>query len=300
MSAVAQVFGGGRARRGGRLATVLPALVLALLAVAALFPRLLVSQGPDDTEVLAALRPPSAEHPLGTDELGRDVLARLVHGARLSLTIGLGATLLAAVAGIVVGLLAATGPRWADQVLMRALDVLLAFPELLLALLVVAVVGSGTANVLVAIAVAAVPTYARLVRGQALLAVRSGYAEAAAVLGVPRPLIVLRHVLPNVLGPLLVLASIGTGTAVISGSALSFLGLGAPPPAAEWGAMLADGREFLATAWWTATFPGLAIALVVLSVTVLGHRLRDRPAPANEDGPRTGAGTTERIEEVRP
>ncbi|WP_052424541.1 ABC transporter permease [Streptomyces fulvoviolaceus] len=275
MSALAQVAGRG-ARLGMPVAPALAALVLALWAVAVAAPGLLVAADPDATDVVAALRPPGGAHPFGTDELGRDVLSRVVHGARLSLTIGFGATALGVAGGLLLGLLAASGGRRLDQLVMRVQDVLLAFPELLLALLVVTVVGSGTGNVLVAIGVAAVPTYARLVRGQALTVIRSGYVEAAAALGVRRPLVVVRHVLPNVAGPLLVLATIGTGTTVISGSALSFLGLGAAPPAAEWGAMLSDGREFLATAWWTATFPGLAIVSVVLSVTVLGRHLQGR------------------------
>ncbi|MEU6924345.1 ABC transporter permease [Streptomyces sp. NPDC046631] len=258
------------------MAPAVAAAVLVLLGVAVVFPGLLAPHPPNDTDVVSAFRPPGGGHPFGTDELGRDVLSRVVYGARPSLAIGLGATALGVLAGLAIGLLAATGPRVVDRALMRGLDVLLAFPELLLALLVVTVVGSGTANVLVAIGIAAVPTYARLVRGQALPVIGSPYAEAAVVLGVRRPVIVLRHVLPNVTGPLLVLATIGTGTAVISGSALSFLGLGTPPPAAEWGSMLSDGREFLATAWWTATFPGLAIVAVVLSVTVLGRSLRSR------------------------
>ncbi|MEU2134326.1 ABC transporter permease [Streptomyces sp. NPDC018352] len=277
MSAVGRAWDGRAGRRPGwPVAPAVAAAVLALLAVAVVFPRLLAPHPPNDTDVVSALRPPGGAHPFGTDELGRDVLSRVVYGARPSLTIGLGATALGVLAGLVVGLVAATGPRVVDRILMRGLDVLLAFPELLLALLVVTVVGSGTANVLVAIGIAAVPTYARLVRGQALVAIRSHYAEAAKMLGVRRPVIVVRHVLPNVTGPLLILATIGTGTAVISGSALSFLGLGTPPPAAEWGSMLSDGREFLATAWWTATFPGLAIVAVVLSVTVLGRSLRSR------------------------
>ncbi|WP_329191901.1 ABC transporter permease [Streptomyces sp. NBC_01435] len=273
MSVVARTWGGPA---GGRVGRRVAAAVLVLLGVAVVFPGLLAPHPPNDTDVVSAFRPPGGGHPFGTDELGRDVLSRVVYGARPSLAIGLGATALGVLAGLAVGLLAATGPRVVDRALMRGLDVLLAFPELLLALLVVTVVGSGTANVLVAIGIAAVPTYARLVRGQALPVIGSPYAEAAVVLGVRRPVIVLRHVLPNVTGPLLVLATIGTGTAVISGSALSFLGLGTPPPAAEWGSMLSDGREFLATAWWTATFPGLAIVAVVLSVTVLGRSLRSR------------------------
>ncbi|MEE1746389.1 ABC transporter permease [Streptomyces sp. JV184] len=277
MSVVAGTWGGPAGGRAGRrVAPAVAAAVLVLLGVAVVFPGLLAPHPPNDTDVVSAFRPPGGGHPFGTDELGRDVLSRVVYGARPSLAIGLGATALGVLAGLAVGLLAATGPRVVDRALMRGLDVLLAFPELLLALLVVTVVGSGTANVLVAIGIAAVPTYARLVRGQALPVIGSPYAEAAVVLGVRRPVIVLRHVLPNVTGPLLVMATIGTGTAVISGSALSFLGLGTPPPAAEWGSMLSDGREFLATAWWTATFPGLAIVAVVLSVTVLGRSLRSR------------------------
>lgn len=277
MSVVARTWGGPAGGRvGRRVAPAVAAAVLVLLGVAVVFPGLLAPHPPNDTDVVSAFRPPGGGHPFGTDELGRDVLSRVVYGARPSLAIGLGATALGVLAGLAIGLLAATGPRVVDRALMRGLDVLLAFPELLLALLVVTVVGSGTANVLVAIGIAAVPTYARLVRGQALPVIGSPYAEAAVVLGVRRPVIVLRHVLPNVTGPLLVLATIGTGTAVISGSALSFLGLGTPPPAAEWGSMLSDGREFLATAWWTATFPGLAIVAVVLSVTVLGRSLRSR------------------------
>jgi peptide/nickel transport system permease protein len=255
---------------------LLAAAVLALLVLAALFPGLLTGRHPSDTDIGGALLGPGTAHPFGTDELGRDVLARVVYGARPSLTIGLGATALGAALGIPIGLLAAVGGRLLDQVLMRCLEVLLALPELLLALLVVTVVGAGTGNVLVAIGVAAVPNYARLIRAQALVALGSEYVEAAVGLGRGRVHIALRHVLPNVLGPLLVLATIGSGTAIVSGSALSFLGLGPAPPSPEWGGMLSDARDHLGTAWWTGVFPGLAVVAVVLSVTVLGRRLRAR------------------------
>lgn len=253
---------------------------LALLAVLA--PGLLAPYSPTDTHALAALQAPSAAHPFGTDELGRDLWSRVVHGARISLTIGLGATALGVLGGTALGLLAAVGGRRVDPLLMRAVDILLAFPELLLALLVVSIVGAGTANVLVAIGIAAVPNYARLVRAQALVALRAGYVEAAVVLGRRRTAIVLRHVLPNIGGPLLVLATIGTGTAVVSGAALSFLGLGPAPPTAEWGAMLADGRDHLGTAWWVGVFPGLAVAVVVLSLTAFGRRLQSRADGVDE------------------
>ncbi|GHJ38964.1 ABC transporter permease [Streptomyces sp. TS71-3] len=268
-----------RRRRRGLVSPALAAVygalgVLVLLTVFA--PGLLAPYEPNDTHVLSAFQAPGAAHPFGTDELGRDVLSRVIHGARTSLTIGVGASAIGVVGGALVGLLAAVGGSRTDQVLMRAMDVLLAFPELLLALLVVSVVGAGAGNVLAAIGLAAVPNYARLVRAQALVVLRSGYVEAAVVLGAGRGTIVLRHVLPNVAGPLLVLATIGTGTAVVSGAALSFLGLGPAPPTAEWGAMLSEGREYLATAWWVGVFPGVAVAAVVLSLTLLGRHLKSR------------------------
>ncbi|MEV0597817.1 ABC transporter permease [Streptomyces sp. NPDC050315] len=280
MTGVLEAVGRGR-RTGGRppwriLTGVVGVALAALALLAVLAPSLLAPYSPTDTHALAAFQGPGATHPFGTDELGRDVLSRVVHGARLSLTIGVGATACGVLGGTLLGLLAAVGGRRADQMLMRAVDILLAFPELLLALLVVSVVGAGTANVVAAIGVAAVPNYARLVRAQALVVLRSGYVEAAVVLGRRRTAVVLRHVLPNVVGPLLVLATIGTGTAVVSGAALSFLGLGPAPPAPEWGAMLSDGREHLATAWWVGVFPGLAVTAVVLTLTVLGRRLQSR------------------------
>ncbi|GII85877.1 peptide ABC transporter permease [Sphaerisporangium siamense] len=265
-----------RASRARPAGPALAGAVLVALAVAVAFPGLLTGRDPAVTDLTAALSPPGAGHLFGTDELGRDVLARVVYGARTSLLIGIGATVLGALGGTVIGLVAAAGGRRVDQALMRLLDVALAVPELLLALVIVAFTGTGTANVLVAVGLAAVPNYARVVRGQALVAVRSGYAEAAIGLGTPWPVIVLRHVLPNVAGPLLLLATTGTGTSIISGSALSFLGLGPEPPAVEWGAMLADGRENLAVAWWPGVFPGLAVVAVVMSVTVVGRWLQAR------------------------
>ncbi|WP_410585905.1 ABC transporter permease [Amycolatopsis sp. lyj-23] len=263
-----------------RPGTLLAAALAVLLAVAALRPSWLTGAGPADVDPQAILRAPSAAHPFGTDQLGRDVLARVVHGAGYSLGTGLSATLLAVTGGCVFGLLAAFGGRAADQVVSRVVDVLLAFPGLLLALLVIAVLGPGPVTAVPAIGLASIPHYTRLVRGQALVAAHAGYVEAAVALGRPRLAVLLRHVLPNIAGPVLVLATLGTGTAIMIGSSLSFLGLGAQPPAPEWGAMLADGRDFAALAWWPAVFPGAAIAATVVTITVLGRRARDRSAGA--------------------
>ncbi|GCE00763.1 ABC transporter permease [Embleya hyalina] len=272
----------GRAARAARLRPgAVPALVVVTCAVlAALWPDLLTDHSPDTTAPARALRPPDTEHLFGTDQLGRDVYARVVYGARLSLEIGVGATVIGSVVGTVIGLVAGLGGRAADAVSMRATDVLTAFPELLLALLVITVTGPGTTNVLVSIGVASVPGYARLVRSRALVVRRADFVEAGVALGVSRPALVLRHILPNTVGPLLVLASIGTGTAVVSGAALSYLGMGPRPPAAEWGVMLADGQDFVQTAWWITVFPGLAVAAVVMAVTVLGRTLRERGTEA--------------------
>ncbi|GAA4822965.1 ABC transporter permease [Streptomyces ziwulingensis] len=250
------------------------AALLVLLAVVLAFPGLFTTHSPDATDVAAALRPPDGRHWLGTDQLGRDVYTRLVYGTRLSVLIAVGATLIGVGGGALLGLVSACGGRRVDFVLMRAVEVLLGFPELLLALLVVALLGGGTLNVAVALGIAGVPSYARLVRGQARLLLRSEYVEAARVLGVPGWRTVLRHVLPNVGGPLVVLGSIGLGSTIVSGAGLSVLGLGPVPPDADWGAMVADGKDFLQTAWWISVFPGLAVTVVVVTTTLIGRRLQ--------------------------
>ncbi|MFI6178926.1 ABC transporter permease [Nonomuraea sp. NPDC051191] len=255
---------------------LLPVLLLALLALAVLAPGLLAGADPLAADPLGALSPPGGAHPLGTDHLGRDVLARVVHGARHSISIGVGATLLAVVTGALLGLAAGLSPKWLDEALARSFDVLSTLPELLLALLVVAITGPGTVNVILAIAVAQIPNYARVVRAQTFVVRRSGYVEQARTFGRPPAAITFGHVLPNVLGPVPVLATIGLGTAVIAGSGLSFLGMGPQPPAAEWGAMLSEGRNYLRVAWWEALFPGLAITLTVVCLTVVGRRLQRR------------------------
>lgn len=248
------------------------AVVLLVLLVLA-FPELFTGQSPDATNLTATLRPPSPAHPFGTDELGRDVYTRLVYGTRISVAIAACATAIGVGLGAVLGLVSVlAGPR-VDAVLMRAVDTLLAFPELLLALLVVAVIGGGFLNVAIAIGAAAVPNYARLVRGQARVVVTSEYVAAARVLGVPPWRYLIRHVLPNTGGPVVVLAAIGSGSALVAGAGLSLLGLGPRPPAADWGSMVAEGEDYLQSAWWISVLPGLVIMIVVIGLTVVGRAL---------------------------
>jgi len=255
---------------------LLAGATLAVIVVAAAFPDALAPYDPLAVEPTQTLAPPSGAHPLGTDENGRDVLSRIVYGTRSSLLLGFGAIAIGLLAGTVLGLLAGLGARWLDAVLMRTMDVGLAFPELLLALVVIAVAGGGTRNALLAIGIASTPSYARLVRAQTLGVRRAGYVEAARATGLSEAAVVLRHVLPNAVKPVLVLATIGVGTATVAGAALSFLGLGTTPPTPEWGSMLSSARNFIELSWWYGLFPGLAITVLVLSTSVLGRYLQRR------------------------
>lgn len=266
----------GTTRRRIPIAAIVAGAVLLVLLITALFPGLLTSTDPLATATSESRQPPSLAHPFGTDTLGRDMFSRVVYGARLSLSFGITATLVAVLAGIVIGLLAGLAPRWVDNIVMRVLEIALAFPELLVALVVIALLGPGTVNVIIAITIAAVPVYARIVRVTTLQVKGSSFVEAATALGQRRALVILRHVLPNVLGPLLVLATVGIGTAIISGAGLSFLGLGPVSPTPEWGLLLSDGRSSLGTAWWIAVFPGIAITVTVIATTVFGRFLQRR------------------------
>ncbi|MER7009520.1 ABC transporter permease [Dactylosporangium sp. NPDC000555] len=258
------------------VAVVVSALVVLVVTAAAIRPQLFTGLDPNATDPLASFHPPGAGHPFGTDQLGRDLFARAVHGARHSLRIAAGATLVALLAAVPIGVLAALGGRLADLVVTRVLDVLLSFPALLLALVVVTMLGRGELSLLVAIGLADMPGYARLLRSRLLVVRRTGYVEAATGLGVGPWTTLWRHILPNAIGPLLVMATLGFGVAVIFASGLSFLGLGTQPPTPEWGALLAEGRSTLAIAWWAGVFPGLLITVTAVTVTVLGRALRAR------------------------
>ncbi|WP_341977993.1 ABC transporter permease [Microbacterium sp. LWO13-1.2] len=255
---------------------VLAAGILILLIVMAITPALFTDTDPLRTDPLAAFQPPGAAHPFGTDQLGRDQFARVIHGARLSLGMGFGATVIGLIAGLALGLLAGLSRGWGDRVLSRLIDVLYAFPEMLLAIIAVAVLGTGFSTLLIAIGIGSIPSYARVLRSQVLQVRSSGYAESAVTLGQRPALIAWRHVLPNSIGPVLVLATIGVGTAIIFGSALSFVGLGAQPPTPEWGLMLSDSRNYLSLAPWLALWPGIFLAATVISVTVIGRWLQRR------------------------
>lgn len=267
---------GLREPRAGLAGAIAASAFLLVVVVAAMAPSLFTGADPVQTQVLQALRAPSLEHPFGTDQTGRDVFARVVHGARYSLGIGVLATSAALAGGLLIGTLAGLAPRLVDGAISRVIEVLMSFPEFLLALLVIAILGPGPASLVIAISLAAVPVYARVARVQTFTVRRSGYVRAALILGVPRWRSVLRHVVPNTLGPLLVMATIGFGTAIASAAGLSFLGLGPQPPTPEWGLILSEGRNFLGTAWWIAVFPGLVVTATVISASVLGRYLRSR------------------------
>lgn len=271
---------GRSSARGGhrplwtRPGVLLALAFLALVLVAVAWPGAFTSHSPTDTDPVVSLQAPSGDHLFGTDQLGRDLFSRIVHGARHSVWIAVGATAIALVAALVLGSLAGLGGRLVDRVMVRLLDVMLSFPALLLALVVVTVVGRGETSVLVAIGIANTPGYARLLRARLLVVRRSEYVEAATALGVSRWTSTWRHILPNSIGPLLVMATLGLGTAMIFASGLSFLGVGAQPPTPEWGAMLAEGRSSLSIAWWAGVFPGCAITATAVAITVIGRYLR--------------------------
>ncbi|WP_309128581.1 ABC transporter permease [Microbacterium sp.] len=249
---------------------------LVTIALAAAFPGVLAQHDPIQTDVASALLPPNAEHPFGTDQSGRDVFSRVVHGAGSSVGIGLLATSLALIAGLVVGSASGAAPRAVDAVLMRVTDILLAFPEFLVALVVVALLGPGHTNVAIAVTIAAAPVYVRLARTRTRTLRLAEHVEAARIVGVSPFRAFTRHVVPGVLGSLSVLAMIGVGSSILAAAGLSFLGLGPAEPSPEWGLMLAGGRNVLGQAWWISVFPGMAITLTVISATVVGRTLRER------------------------
>lgn len=253
-------------------------LVIAMVVVSAAAP-VLTSYEPVKMSPAERLQPPSAEHPFGTDQLGRDVLARVMYGGRLSLPMGIAPIAVAAVAGLVLGLVSGFYGGWIDLVLMRIVDVWIAFPPILLALAIVTILGTGLTNIMIALGIAWIPYYARMVRGSVLEAKQRVYVDAARALGSLDLRIVVRHVLPNVLTPIMVMSSMGVANAILAGAALSFLGLGAQAPAPEWGTSLADARQFIRLGWWVGLFPGLAIAVTVLGANLMGDGIRDALDP---------------------
>lgn len=266
----------------GDLLVLVAFLMLAAIVVCALIPGTLAPHPPNQQEITQRLLPPSwmergnAEHLLGTDQLGRDLFSRVIHGARISLIVGLSALLISGIVGVAVGLFAGYYRGWLDDWIMRLADVQLAIPYVLLAIAIIAVIGPSNLNVVVVLAVNGWVVYARLARGQALSLREQEFVQAYRALGARDWRILLQHILPNLLSAVIVVASLELAGIITLESSLSFLGLGIQPPTVSWGYMLADGRTYLlGGAWWVVTFPGLAITATILSINILADWLRD-------------------------
>jgi len=264
----------------GRHRTALLGLIVLVgfLIVTTIAPAVL-PYDPNAADLDLVLQRPSLAHPFGTDNLGRDLLTRVVFGARVSFLIGILAVVLSASLGVPVGLISGVRGGLVDLAIQRLVDLLLAFPGFLLALTLIAVLGVGVTNVVVSVGLAAVPLYIRLVRGVALSVKEHAYIEAARAIGVGEGRIMTRHVLPNCVAPLIVQSTLQLGTAILTAAGLGFLGLGVKPPTPEWGTMLGEGQSYLFSSWYIATFPGLAIFLVVIGTNLLGDGLRDALDP---------------------
>lgn len=260
--------------------------ILASVVLLAVLAPLIAPHNPEAVDILHRLKPPSVKsgHLLGTDEVGRDVLSRLLYGGRVSLFVGLSTILLGGIGGSVLGALAGYAGGRVDSLIMRVVDVQLAFPSLLLAIAILAVLGSSVTNVVLVLSIASWATFCRVARAQTLALRRAEFVEASRTIGAPPRTILWRHVAPNILGPLLVVASFGLAANILNEASLSFLGVGVPPTVPTWGGMLGSGREYLRLAWWVATFPGLALMLTVFAINVLGDRVRDYLDPRTRLG----------------
>lgn len=254
---------------------LLGGIILAFLVTAAFAAPLLTPYEPLAMNPLDRLQPPNARHWLGTDVLGRDLLTRILFGARVSLQTGLISVTFAILIGVPLGLLAGYYGGLTDRSLMRLVDLMLTFPGILLALVLIAILGADLFNAMLAVGISASPTFARVVRASVLSSKEQTYVEAARAVGCSNARIMLRHILPNTVAPIIVLGTLGVAGAIIAAAALSYLGLGVRPPQPEWGALLSEGRNYLRVAWWMTTFPGLAIMTAVLSINLLGDGLRD-------------------------
>lgn len=255
------------------------ATIILFFVFIAIFAPLLAPHDPLYTNVQVRLEGPSAIHPLGTDDLGRDMLSRLMFGARISLTVGLLSTAIGGMMGIIIGIISGYYGGRLDIVFMRLIDVQLAFPGTLLALMIMAILGPNTFNVIIAISIFAIPTFARIARGSTLNVRKMEYIDAIKALGASDLRVMFLHVFPNILSPLVVQATLYVGSAIMISAALSFLGVGTQPPTPEWGTMLSGGREFLGRAPHIAMFPGIMITLVVIAINMLGDGLRNALEP---------------------
>ena len=254
-------------------------VVLVLVLVAAVFAPVLSPYGPTSSDLTKALQPPGPSHWLGTDQLGRDLLTRILYGARVSLAIGLMTVGVSGAVGLVLGVASGYLGGLTDVVLMRLVDVQLSFPFILLALVVNAILGIGLQNIILTLIITGWVVYARLVRGEVLALKTLDYVEAARALGAPEGRIILRHLLPNLWTPVIILSSLQVAQFIVAEAAISFLGFGVQPPTASWGNMLNEGKTYIYNAWWLTTFPGVALVLTALGVNLIGDWLRDTLDP---------------------
>ncbi len=250
------------------------AIVVSII-FAAIFAPVLTPHDPTDQDLTDRLEPPSSEHLMGTDQLGQDVFSRILFGARISLRIGIIVVAISLAIGTLVGVAAGYSGGYIDEALMRLVDILLAFPGLLLALVIAGVLGPSLTNIMIALAIVGWTRYARVVRGSVLSIKQHEFIKAGQLMGLGRIKLISRHILPNVMGPVVVLATIDMAGVILATAALSFLGLGAQPPTPEWGTMISEGRHYLRSAWWIVNFPGIAIMFAVLGFNLLGDGLRD-------------------------
>ncbi|TJZ85555.1 ABC transporter permease [Paracoccus hibiscisoli] len=256
------------------------AAILAVLALAALLAPWVAPQSPETQNLLGRLRPPGTEvrgitYLLGSDELGRDLLSRLIYGAQVSLTVAALSVLVSGTIGTALGMIAAWSGGWTSTIIMRLVDIVLSVPAILLAIITVAILGPGFVNVIAVLAFTRWPRYARVAYGQTLGLMNLPYVRLSRFMGASTPRVLLRHILPNIIGPIMVVVTLEFGLMVLFEAGLSFLGLGVQPPTPSWGAILSAGRNYVTTAWWIAVFPGLFLFLLILSVNVLGDHVRD-------------------------
>lgn len=254
-------------------------VIIVLMALVAVLAPWLAPYDPLEQSVTEALKPPTLAHPFGTDDVGRDILSRIMHGAQISLRVGLISVSIGLTLGALLGVIAGFYRGWLDNLIMRLIDIMLAFPGILLALSIIAILGPGLFNVMIAVGIGSIPAYTRVARGNTLSVRERDYVMSARVVGCSDARIMWLYILPNVLPPLIVMGTVGVAGAILTASALSFLGLGAQPPTPEWGAMLTNGRTYLRQAWWFAAFPGFIIMITVLAINLFGDGLRDALDP---------------------
>jgi peptide/nickel transport system permease protein len=266
------------------LAVAGAAVILAMILLA-VFAEQLAPYDPDLPHIPDKLQGPSLTYPMGTDQFGRDILSRVFYGARVSLAVGAGGTLLSLVIGVVLGAIAGYSGGWLGELIMRSMDILMAFPFIVLAIALVVLMGTGLLNLILVIGILRVPQFARVLRSSVLSLKEEEFVVAARTVGQTPIRILFRHILPNALGPLLVLASLSIATAITTESALSYLGMGIQPPQSTWGTLLSDGRNYMQDAPWMTTFPGLVLSLTIFGYNLVGDGLRDALDPRTRKGP---------------